>query len=118
MHLDDLVRGQETVADALLERIGVHGRAKVVDVGNVGGFSGRGGHAHLGCRNKKGKKFPPGGILSGAAAVALIHHDQIKKTGEELAKDFLPLFRTRDGLIKPEVNLTIASTIALMALRW
>src|SRR5712692_255778 len=47
MYLDDLVRSQETVADALLERIRVDRRAQVVDVGNVGGFSGRGGQADL-----------------------------------------------------------------------
>ena len=88
MHLNDLVRSQETVADALLEGIRVDRCAKVVDVGNVGGFSGRGGQADLGCRSKIVKNFPPGGILSGAAAVTLVDHDQIEKTGGELAKVF------------------------------
>src|SRR5262249_61318851 len=57
MHLDDLVRSQETVADALLERIGVHWRAKVVDVRNVGGFSGCGGQGDLWCRGKRLQKW-------------------------------------------------------------
>src|SRR5215468_8526961 len=99
MHLDDLVRSQETIADALLERIGVHWCAKVVDVGNVGGFSGCGGQADMRRRRKIVKNFPPGGILSSAAAMTLIDHDQIEKAGGELAKELLPLFWSRDGLI-------------------
>src|SRR5262249_23736219 len=92
MHLDDLVWGQETVADALLERRGGDRCAKVVDVGNVGGFSGRGGQADLRRCSKIIQNFSPGRILSGAAAVALVDHDQIKKAWGELAKELLPLF--------------------------
>src|SRR5262249_17204304 len=104
MHLDNLVRSQETIADALLERIGIHWRAKVVDVGNVGSFSGCGGQADRRCRSKIVKNFPPGGILSGAVAVTLVDHDQIEKAGGEVAKELLPLFWSRNGLIEPEVD--------------
>jgi hypothetical protein len=52
MHFDDLVRREKTVTDALLERVGVDRLTEVIDVGDVGGFLGRGGEADL-CGTRK-----------------------------------------------------------------
>src|SRR4029450_9171937 len=113
MHLNDLVRSQETVTDALLERIGVDRCTKVVDVGNVSCFLRRGCQADLGRRSKIFQDFPPGGSLSRGGAVTLVDHDQIKKARGELAKDLLPLFWTCNGLIEPEVDFVGSVDTAL-----
>jgi hypothetical protein len=99
MHFDDLVRRQKAVADALLERVGVDRRAKVMHVGNVGRFPGRGGEADLRGTGKILQDLAPGRVLGGAAAVTLVDDDQIEKAGRKLAEELLPLFRAGDGLI-------------------
>ena len=93
MDSDDLVGGQEAILDALLQGIGVDGLAKVVDVGNVVGFPGRGGHTDLRGRREILQNLPPGGIFRGAAAMALVDHDEIEEAARELAKNLLVLFR-------------------------
>ena len=49
--------------------------------------------------------FPPGGIRSGAAAVALVDDDQVEEAGRELAEQLLPLFRAGDRLVQAQVDL-------------
>ena len=44
----DLVWGEETIVDALAERVRVDGLAKILDVGNLPGFLGCGGETDLG----------------------------------------------------------------------
>ena len=87
MDLDDLVGRQKPVADPLLQRIGVHRRAEVIDVGNVSGFLGRGGQADLRGRREVLQNLPPGRILGGAATMALVDDDEIEEAGRELAKE-------------------------------
>ena len=51
------------------------------------------------------QNLTPGGILGGAAAMALIDDDQVEEVRRELAEQLLPLLGTSDGLVEPEVDL-------------
>ena len=84
---DDLVGGEEAVLDALLERVGVDGLAEVVDVGDVLGLLRRGGQADLGGGGEVLEDLPPGRVLGGAAAVALVDDDQVEEVRRELLVD-------------------------------
>ena len=88
MDLDDLVGREEAVVDALLQRVGVDRLAEVVDVRDVFGFLRRGGQADLGGAGEVVEDFAPGGILRGAAAMALVDHDQVEEPGENSRKSF------------------------------
>ena len=103
--LDDLVGREEAVADALLQGVGVNRLAEVVDVGNVLGFLRRGGQADLGGGGEVVEDFPPGGIFGGAAAMALVDHDQVEEARRELAKELLAVLGSGDGLIEAEIDL-------------
>jgi hypothetical protein len=121
--LDDLVGGEEAVADALLEGVAVDRLAEVVDVGDVFGLLGRGGEADLGGGGEVLQDLTPGGVLGRAAPVALVDDDEIEKAGGKLAKELLPLLGAGDGLVAITSKIrslpwTMASTAALMALRW
>ena len=105
MDLDHLVGREEAVADALLQRIGENRLAEIVDVGDVFGLLRRGGHADLRGSREIFEDFPPGRILGGAAAMALVDHDQVEEAGRELAEQLLPLLRAGDRLIEAEIDL-------------
>ena len=81
MDFDDLIRGEEAVADALFQGVGVDRLTEVMDVGNVASFLGRGGETDLRGRGEIFQDFPPGRILGGTAAVALVDHDQVEEGG-------------------------------------
>src|ERR1017187_2413553 len=115
--LDHLVGRQESVANTLLERVGVYRFAEVVDVRNVFGFLGRGGEADLGGGGEVFEDFVPGRIGVGAAAVALVDNDKVEETRGELAKEFLAVLGARDGLIEAEVNLVGGIDAALLVER-
>ena len=117
MDLDDLVGREEAVADALLQRVGVNRLAEVVDVGDVFGFLRRGGQADLRRAGEVVEDFPPGRILGGAAAMALVDHDQVEEAGRELAIELLPLLRAGDRLIEPEIDLVGRVDAALLVER-
>ena len=104
VHPDHLVRGQEPVADALLERIGVDRRAEVMNVGDVFGFLGGGGQADLRCRLEMVQNFAPRRVVGRTATVALVDDDQVEEVGRQLTEDLLSLFRSCEGLVQPEVN--------------
>ena len=112
--LDHLIGSEEAVLDALLERVGVDRLAKVVDVRDVGGLLGRGRQADLGCGGEVIEDLAPGGILGGAAAMALIDDDQVEKAGRELAVELLPLLRAGDGLVQAQVDLVCGVDAALL----
>ena len=105
MHLDDFVRCQKAIAYALLEAVGKNGRAKVVAVGDVFGFFGRGCHANLCGGAEVRQDFAPGGIFSRAAAMAFVNHDEVKEAGGEFFEQLLPFFRASDGLVQAKVDL-------------
>ena len=54
-----------------------------MDVGNVLGLLGRGRESDLGSAGEVCEDFPPCRIVGGAAAMAFINHDQIKKARRE-----------------------------------
>src|SRR5690606_984950 len=78
---DDFVGCEKPVLNALLERVGVDRIAEIVGVGNVLGFLGRGGEADLGGGGKVFEDLAPGGVVGRAAAVALVHHDEVEEIG-------------------------------------
>ena len=104
MDLHHLVRRQEAVADALLQRVGVDRLAEVVDVGDVFGFLRRGGQADLGGAGEVVEDFPPGGILRRAAAMTFVDDDEVEEVGREFAEELLAFLRAGDGLIEAEVD--------------
>ena len=110
---DDLVGREETVFDALLERIGVHRFAEVGDVADLLGFLGRGGQAQMGGPTKIIEYFAPGGIVGGTAAVTFIDDDEIEKVRRKLAVDLLPLFLACDRLIEGKVDLIVLPDLAV-----
>ena len=112
--LDDLVGSEEAVVDALLERVGVDRLAEVVDVGDVLGLLRRGGQADLGGGGEVFEDLAPGRILGGAAAVALVDHDEVEETGRELAEELLAFLRAGDGLVEAEVDLVGGVDAALL----
>jgi hypothetical protein len=77
VHLDDLVGGEKAVADALFEGVGEDRLAEVVDVGDVLGLLGRGGQPDLGGGREVLQDLAPGGVLGGAAAVALVDDNHL-----------------------------------------
>ncbi len=119
MNLDDLVRRQESVSDALLERIGVNRLAEVMDVGDVLRFLRGGGKTDLSSRGEIIEDLPPGGVFRGAAAVTLIDDDEIEELARQLAKDFLALLGARDRLIERKVDLVrVSMRRAFYRSRW
>ena len=65
----------------------------IVNIGHVRGLFWRGGEADLGGAGELVKNFLPGGIRRSAAAVAFVHHDQIKEIPGEFSIQFLVVFR-------------------------
>ena len=76
---DDLVRGEEPVVDALLQRVGVDRVAEVLDVGDVLGFLGRCGEADLRGGGEVFEHLAPGRIIGRTAAVALVDDDEVEE---------------------------------------
>ena len=85
-------------------RVGVNRLAEVGDVGNVFGFLGRGGHAELDGAGEVVEDFAPGGIIGGAAAMALVDDDQVEEIAGDVLEDLVFFVRAGDGLIEAEVN--------------
>ena len=78
-HIDDLEGGKKTVFNALPQAVGVDRLAEVVDIGNVLGFLGRGGHAKLGGGRKIFQYFAPGAVALGGTPVAFVYDNQVEK---------------------------------------
>ena len=101
----DLVGREEAVRDALPERVGVDRLAEVVDVGNVLRFLRRRGHADLGGGREVFEDLAPGGVLGGAAAMALVDDDEVEEVRRELLVDVLLFLGAGDRLVEAEVDL-------------
>jgi hypothetical protein len=65
----------------LSQRVGVERLPEVVNVGNVLGLAGRRGEADLGRRREVVEDLAPGRVFGGAAAMALVDHDQVEEAG-------------------------------------
>ena len=105
MNLHHLVGREESVMDALLQRVGIDGLAEVVNVRDVLGLFRRRGEADLRGAGKVVEDLAPGGIFRRTAPVALVDHNQVEEVRGKFAEQLLPIFRARDGLIEPEVDL-------------
>lgn len=102
---NDFVGGEKPVGDALLQRVGVNRLAEVFDIGNILGFLRRRGEADLGGRGVVFEDLALGGILVGAAAVALVHGNEIEEVRRELLVNVLRFLGARNGLVEAQVNL-------------
>ena len=69
------------------------------------GFLRRRGQADLRGGGEIFEDFAPRRILGGAAAMALVDHDQVEEAGRELAEQLLPFLRAGDRLIEAEIDL-------------
>ena len=76
-----------------------------MDVGDVLGLLRRGGQADLRGAGEVVEDLAPGGILGGAAAVALVDDDQVEEAGRELPEELLALLRAGDRLVEAEIDL-------------
>ena len=99
------VRGQEAVVDALPQAVGVDRVAEVAVGVDVVLPLRRGRHADLVGRLEVFQDFPPVAIVAGAAAVALIDHDQVEEVAGELLVEPRPPLVLGDGLVDGEVHL-------------
>ena len=104
MDLDDLVGGEKAVGDALPQGVRVDGLTEVMDVRDVCGLLGGGREADLRGRREVLKNLPPGGILGGTAAMALVDHDEIEEARRQLAEHLLAFLRPGDRLIETEID--------------
>ena len=59
----------------------------------------------------------PGGILGGAAAVALVDDDQVEEARRELPEQLLAFLRAGDGLIEAEIDFIGGVDAALLVER-
>ena len=89
----------------MFQGVGVNRIAKVGDVGGVFSFSGGGGEAKLYGTVEIFENFTPGGIVFGAATVALVDNDQIKKITRDGFEDFVFFIGAGECLVQAEINL-------------
>ena len=75
----DLERGKETVVDAFFQAVLINRLAKIIDIGYVRSFLRRCGHTDLRGRGEVFQHFTPTALFFCAAAMALIHDNEIKK---------------------------------------
>jgi len=97
---DDFVGREEAIGNALPEGVGVDRVAEILDIGNLPGLLGGGGQANLGGGGKIFQDLAPGRITGGAASVALVHDNEIKKVGRKLLVDVLLFLGAGDRLIE------------------
>src|SRR6202035_1799388 len=96
VHVDDLVRGEESVLDSLFERIRVNRWAKVMNVRDVFGLLGRRRHSDLRGGGEVVKDLAPRGVIVSASAVAFVDDDEVEESRRELTEQLLALFWPRD----------------------
>ena len=112
------IPGQFSVEiNTLPQGVRVNRLAEVICIGNVFRFLRSGREADLCRAGKVIEDFAPRRIRSGAASMALINDDQIKKARRELTIKLLPFLRSRDRLIKPKVDFKGGVYAALIITR-
>ncbi len=107
IHADaqNLVRGEESVLDPLLEGIEIDGFPEVVYVGNIHGLFGRGGQADLGGRIEVFKYFPPRAVRRRASPVALVYDDKVEEVAAELLVSVGVLVVVGQPLVESQIDL-------------
>ena len=116
VHFYDLVGCEETVADALFERVGVDGVAEVIDVGNVFGFLRGSSETDLCGTCEVVEDLAPCGVFGCAASMALVDHDHIEEVGGQFLEKFLSLFGACDRLVEAEIDLVGGVDTACLAI--
>jgi len=100
--------------DTLLERVAGHRLAEVVNVRDVFRFFGGGSEADLRGIAEVFEDLPPGGVVGGAAAMALVNDDEIEEPRRELAEELLPILQPGDGLTEAEIDFVGGVDAALL----
>src|SRR4051812_33426913 len=98
------VGSEETVVAALAEAVGVNGIAEVKIGVAIVLAEGSGGHAELKGRREILEYLAPVGIFLGAAAMALVHDDEIEEVRSELFVKARAVFVFGDGLVSGEIE--------------
>ena len=93
-----------TAAVVTHRQLGVDGLAKVVGVGNVFGFFGRGCESHMGGTVKVFQYFAPSRVFVRAATVALINDDQIEEFRRKLFVNVALFFGAGHSLVQRQIN--------------
>ena len=96
---------QETVINALLQRVFVNRFTEISDVGNIFCFFRRCRHTDLDRRIEIFEHNTPSSVIGGTSTMALVNDDQIKEISWELVVDRFTIFSTHDCLIQAEINL-------------
>ena len=104
-HAVDPIRGEKAVRDALGQAVLVDRVAEVIVGVDVVLPSRRRGHADLARRLEPLQDFPPVAVVAGAAAVALVHDDQIEEVPRILAVQAGAILIAGDGLVDGEIHL-------------
>ena len=95
---------EKAVLDPLLQRIGVHRISEVIDVRDVFRLLRRRGHADLNRAREIIENFAPLRVVGGAAAMALVDHDQVEELGRERLERLVGLLAAGDRLIEREMD--------------
>ena len=112
----DAVGGEEAVVDALPQAVGVE-RVAEVAVGVAVVLAQRGGrHAELVGGLEVLEDLAPVALVAGAAAMALVHDDQVEEVGRVLAVEAGAALVLGDGLVDGEVHLAALAGLAVLDL--
>jgi hypothetical protein len=110
------IRCEEAVINALPQAVGVNGIAEI-EVGVAVVFAFRcGGHTELIGRFEVFENLTPIGIFLRAAAMALVHDDEVEKVRRKLLVKPGTVFVLGDGLIGCEIHLTAEHGVAALNL--
>ena len=112
----DAVGGQEAVLDALAQAVGVDRVAEVAVGVAIIVAQRRRGHAELIGRLEVFEDLAPVALVAGAAAVALVHDDQVEEVGRVLAVETRPALVLGDGLVDREIHLAAFVGLAVLDL--
>ena len=106
------VRREEAVLDALPQAVGVERIAEVRVRVAVVLPQRRRGHADLECGLEIFQDLAPVALVAGAAAVALVHDDEVEEVSRELSVQARPPLVPRDRLVGREIHLAALDRLA------
>src|SRR5205807_500820 len=110
----DAVRGEEAVVDALAQAVGVDRIPEIVVGVGVVLTARRGGHADLVGRLEVVQDLPPVAVVAGAAAMAFVNDNQIKKIAGVFAIETRPALIAGNGLVGGEIHFAALHGFAML----